>query len=75
MKSENEINEIMSWLEVIAQSTKEPNPNPVDQHINHSLQILIKEIHLSIMRHNFRINNIETAFVWKQPLNTGTDFQ
>ena len=67
MKAENEINEIMSWLEVIAQSTKEQNPNPVEEHINGSLQILIKEIHLSIMRHNYRLNNIEPAFIWKKP--------
>lgn len=53
MNHENAINEIMAWLEVLAQATKESD-NLQDQPYNQSIQIMIKEAHLAIIRHQYR---------------------
>ena len=59
MNHENAINEIMAWLEVLAQATKESD-NLQDQPYNQSIQIMIKEVHLAIIRHQYRIDIINS---------------
>ena len=59
MNHENAINEIMAWLEVLAQATKESD-SPQDQPYNQSIQIMIKEAHLAIIRHPYRIDIINS---------------
>ena len=59
MNHENAINEIMSWLEVLAQTTKE-SEDPTAQPYNQSIQIMIKEAHLAIIRHQYRIDIINS---------------
>ena len=59
MNHENAINEIMAWLEVLAQATKESD-NLQDQPYNQSIQIMIKEAHLAIIRHQYRIDIINS---------------
>jgi len=59
MNHENAINEIMAWLEVLAQATKE-SEDPTAQPYNQSIQIMIKEAHLAIIRHQYRIDIINS---------------
>ncbi len=59
MIPENAINEIMAWLEVLAQATKE-SEDPTAQPYNQSIHIMIKEAHLAIIRHQYRIDIINS---------------
>ena len=59
MNHENAINEIMAWLEILAQATKE-SEDPLAQPYNQSIQIMIKEAHLAIIRHQYRIDIINS---------------
>lgn len=59
MNHENAINEIMAWLEVLAQATKE-SEDLTAQPYNQSIQIMIKEAHLAIIRHQYRIDIINS---------------
>jgi len=59
MNHENAINEIMAWLEVLAQATKEQTSAQHEPY-NQSIQIMIKEAHLAIIRHQYRIDIINS---------------
>jgi len=54
MNHEKEINEIMSWLDVISRNSK--NSQDFENPENQSILICVKEIHLAIVRHNYRVD-------------------
>ena len=57
--TDKHINEIMTAIsEIVANTDNEQNPSKMDKLTQDSAKILVKELHLCILRHTYRVDNI-----------------
>jgi hypothetical protein len=57
--TDKHINEIMTAIsEIVANTENEQNPSKMDKLTQDSAKILVKELHLCILRHTYRVDNI-----------------
>ena len=57
--TDQQINHIMTAIsEIVANSETQQNPSKMDKLTQDSALIMVKELHLCILRHTYRVDNI-----------------
>jgi hypothetical protein len=57
--TDKHINHIMTAIsEIVLNAENEQNPSKMDKLTQDSAKILVKELHLCILRHTYRVDNI-----------------
>ena len=57
--TDQQINQIMTAIsEIVANSENTENPSKMDKLTQDSALIMVKELHLCILRHTYRVDNI-----------------
>jgi len=60
---DTQINAVMTAIsEIVANSETQQNPSKMDKLTQDSALIMVKELHLCILRHTYRVDNIRHNF-------------